>query len=149
MARQSKLVSPSLVADMKAELQSLADKEPGAKGLDEVITELMPLIRGCRDRGHSWKRIADSLSKFHSDLTLGRLKRLAFELDPSLKGNAPSKGSLIPTLDEKESKESNWPPKNPVDDNEPEDSNWPPDEPLPAKPKRNAKNKAIDFEDEL
>ncbi|MEM9137812.1 MAG: hypothetical protein AAGB01_10750 [Cyanobacteria bacterium P01_F01_bin.42] len=101
MVRQSHLVSPSLVADMKAELQSLADTEPGAKDLDDVVSELMPLIRGCRQRGHSWKRIAESLGKFHQDLTISRLKRIAFELDPSLKGSP--KGSAIPEMDSDDS----------------------------------------------
>ena len=59
----SDLVSPSVLADMKAELESLSKTEPGAREFSEVIAELMPLIHGCRDRGHSWVKIADSLKK--------------------------------------------------------------------------------------
>lgn len=121
MARSSKLVSPSLVSEMKAELQSLSEIEPGAKDLDDVVSELMPLIKGCRQRGHSWKRIAESLGKFHQDLTISRLKRLAFEFDPSLKSGAKSTGTLIPEMDKDEAQSK-------------------------AKAK---KQKAIDFEDEL
>ena len=68
----------------------------------------MPLIRGCRDRGHSWKRIAESLKKFHSGISVGKLKKYAFEIDPSLKSTAKQSGkSLIPDLDASDSKDKN------------------------------------------
>ncbi len=96
------LISPSVLAEMKSELESLSKTEPGAREFSEVIAELMPLIRGCRDRGHSWSKIADSLKKFHSGMSVSRLKKYAYELDPSLKSSAKSSNqSLIP---EKESK---------------------------------------------
>ena len=117
MAGQSNLIRPSLVAEMKAELEDLSQTEPGAKDLESVIEELMPLIQGCRDRGHSWKKITESLKKFHSDISVSRLKRIAFTLDPSLKSKSRSTGkSLIPELDiddssEELEEESNWPPE--------------------------------------
>lgn len=77
---------------------------------------------------------------------MSRLKRLAFELDPSLKGNAASKGSLIPTLDAKKPEESNWNSQVSVDDDESEESNW---NPTAVEPTTTSKKKAIDFEDEL
>lgn len=132
MATQSELVSPAILAEMKAELESLSRTEPGAREIAEVVAELMPLIRGCRDRGHSWKRISEALKKFHADLTLSRLKRLAFELDPSLKGNSGSTKSLIPEMDEDEI-----------------NSNGLPDL-AEDKPKSKVKaSKALDFEDDL
>ena len=117
MAGQSNLISPSLIAEMKAELESLSQTEPGAKDLESVISELMPLIQGCRDRGHSWKKITESLKKFHADISISRLKRIAFTLDPSLKSQSRSLGkSLIPELaidDDSDNTEleSNWPPE--------------------------------------
>ena len=117
MAGQSNLISPSLVAEMKAELESLSQTEPGAKDLESVISELMPLIQGCRDRGHSWKKITESLKKFHSNISISRLKRIAFTLDPTLKTQSRSPGqSLIPKLEIDENiddieEESPWPPE--------------------------------------
>ena len=118
----SKLISPNLIAEMKAELEDLSKTEPGAKNLKSVITELLPLIQGCRERGHSWKKISESLQKFHSDLTLSKLKRIAFELEPSLKGSA--KTPAIPKLDDGDVKK--------VDQQ-----------------KSQAKKSVVDFEDEL
>ena len=116
---KSKLVSPSLIADMKAELEGLANTEPGAKDLESVVSELMPLICGCRDRGHSWSKISESLKKYHSELTISRLKRIAFELDPSLKSSPRSQAkSLIPDIQveddldnaDDDSELDSWPP---------------------------------------
>ena len=98
----SKLISPNLIAEMKAELEDLSQTEPGAKDLESVITELLPLIQGCRERGHSWKKISESLQKFHSEITISKLKRIAFELEPSLKGNA--KTPAIPKLSQDDAK---------------------------------------------
>ena len=131
MGNQSELISPSVLAEMKAELESLSKTEPGAREIAEVVAELMPLIQGCRDRGHSWKRIAESLKKFHAGLSVGRLKKYAYELDPSLKSDTKkSSRSLIPEMDEDEG-ESNWPPE-PIEDE-------------PKKKSSSKKSAAVDF----
>ncbi|NJN24451.1 MAG: hypothetical protein HC810_08775 [Acaryochloridaceae cyanobacterium RL_2_7] len=138
MAKQYELVSPAILAEMKAELESLSSTEPGAREISEVVAELMPLIRGCRDRGHSWKRIAESLKKFHSGLSVGRLKKYAYELDPSLKSDAKkSQTSLIPEMDVESE----------VSDDDEEESNWPPlmddDESTKSSKKSVSKEKAL------
>jgi hypothetical protein len=95
MAKKSDLVSPGMVADMRAELQSLVETEPGARELIEVVRELLPLIRGCRDRGHSWNKIAGTLQKSDSRLSIWRLRKLAFELDPTLKGVSGEMSAIL------------------------------------------------------
>jgi hypothetical protein len=101
----SEFVSPSILEALKQELSSLEAMEPGSKPTAEAIAELLPLIKGCRDRGHSWVRIAQSFQKYLPGVTVGTLRKVAFELDPSLKGAvkgvnlAGASESLIPALD--------------------------------------------------
>jgi hypothetical protein len=102
----AEFLKPSLFDALKQELTLLETVEPGSKSVAEVIAELMPLIKGCRDRGHSWNRIALSFQKFIPDLSATTLRRHAYELDPSLKGTVKGvnenggSGSVVPSLDE-------------------------------------------------
>lgn len=106
----SEFVSPSILEALKQELGLLEAMEPGSKPTSEAIAELLPLIKGCRDRGHSWVRIAQSFQKYLPGVTVGTLRKVAFELDPSLKGAvkgvnlAGASESLIPALDGLEDK---------------------------------------------
>jgi hypothetical protein len=103
-------VSPSILEALKQELSLLEAMEPGSKPTAEAIADLLPLIKGCRDRGHSWVRIAQSFQKYLPGVTVGTLRKVAFELDPSLKGAvkgvnlAGASESLIPALDDLEDK---------------------------------------------
>jgi hypothetical protein len=104
----AEFLKPSLFDALKQELTLLETVEPGSKSVAEAITELMPLIKGCRDRGHSWNRIALSFQKFIPDLSATTLRRHAYELDPSLKGTVKGvnengrSGSVLPSLDDDE-----------------------------------------------
>jgi hypothetical protein len=123
----SEFVKPSSFDALKQELALLETVEPGSKSVAEVITELMPLIKGCRDRGHSWNRIALSFQKFIPDLSATTLRRHVYELDPSLKGTVKGvnenggSGSVLPSLkdDEADLEEADlendeWPPSDVV-----------------------------------
>jgi hypothetical protein len=104
----TEFLKPSLFDALKQELTLLETVEPGSKSVSEVIAELMPLIKGCRDRGHSWNRIALSFQKFIPDLSATTLRRHAYELDPSLKGTFKGvnenggSGSVLPSFDDDE-----------------------------------------------
>jgi hypothetical protein len=102
----AEFVKPSSFDALKQELALLETVEPGSKSVAEAIAELMPLIKGCRDRGHSWNRIALSFQKFIPDLSVTTLRRHVYELDPSLKGtvkgvneNGGSR-SVLPSLED-------------------------------------------------
>jgi len=96
MARgaKSQFISPAQLAEIKAELESLSKLEPGAKSVRDAVEELMPIIRGCRARGHSWKRISESFSRVEG-ISSASLRKYAYELNPSLK--EPVKG-IIPKI---------------------------------------------------
>jgi hypothetical protein len=102
----AEFLKPSLFDALKQELALLETVEPGSKSVAEAIAELLPLIKGCRDRGHSWNRIALSFQKFIPDLSATTLRRHAYELDPSLKGTVKGVSenggseSVLPSLDE-------------------------------------------------
>jgi hypothetical protein len=104
----SEFVKPSSFDALKQELALLETVEPGSKSVAEAISELMPLIKGCRDRGHSWNRIALSFQKFIPDLSATTLRRHVYELDPSLKGTVKGvnenggSGSVLPSLEDDE-----------------------------------------------
>jgi hypothetical protein len=104
----AEFLKPSLFDALKQELTLLETVEPGSKSVAEAIAELMPLIKGCRDRGHSWNRIALSFQKFIPDLSATTLRRHVYELDPSLKGTVKGVNenggseSVLPSLDEDE-----------------------------------------------
>ncbi|MGA7934549.1 MAG: hypothetical protein WCA35_13455 [Kovacikia sp.] len=109
MDAASEFVKPSSFDALRLELTQLESVEPGSKSVAEAISDLMPLIKGCRDRGHSWNRIALSFQKFIPDLSATTLRRHVYELDPSLKGTVKGvnenggSGSVLPSLDEDES----------------------------------------------
>lgn len=88
----SQFISPAQLAEIKAELQGLSKLEPGAKTVQDAVKELIPIIRGCRVRGHSWKRISESFSRVEG-ISAASLRKYAYELDPSLK--KPVKG-IVP-----------------------------------------------------
>jgi hypothetical protein len=102
----AEFLKPSLFDALKQELALLETVEPGSKSVAEAIAELLPLIKGCRDRGHSWNRIALSFQKFIPDLSATTLRRHVYELDPSLKGTVKGVNenggseSVLPSLDE-------------------------------------------------
>jgi hypothetical protein len=108
MDAASEFVKPSSFDALRLELVQLESVEPGSKSVAEAISELMPLVKGCRDRGHSWNRIALSFQKFIPDLSATTLRRHVYELDPSLKGTVKGvnenggSGSVLPSLDENE-----------------------------------------------
>ncbi|UJB73452.1 hypothetical protein HRE53_33100 (plasmid) [Acaryochloris sp. 'Moss Beach'] len=89
---KAQFISPAQLAEIKAELEGLSKLEPGAKTIRDAVEELMPIIRGCRARGHSWKRISESFSRVQG-ISSASLRKYAFELDPSLK--EPVKG-IVP-----------------------------------------------------
>lgn len=116
----AEFLKPSLFDALKQELALLETVEPGSKSVAEAIAELMPLIRGCRDRGHSWNRIALSFQKFIPDLSATTLRRHVYELDPSLKGTVKGvsenggSGSVLPSFDEdvdEVEEDDDWPPR--------------------------------------
>lgn len=146
---KSEVISPAVFAEMQAELKDLSETEPGARDIVEVVRDLLPLIRGCRDRGHSWKRISESLQKYHSGLSTGRLRKYAYELDPSLKGGSSgSRKSLIPDMEESDSSQVSLLDEM-NDEMEESGSDWPPTLPekeSESKTKSGAKKKAaVDF----
>lgn len=81
---KAQFISPAQLAEIKAELEGLSKLEPGAKSIRDAVEELMPIIRGCRARGHSWKRISESFSRVEG-ISSASLRKYAYELDPSLK----------------------------------------------------------------
>jgi hypothetical protein len=123
----AEFLKPSLFDALKQELTQLETVEPGSKSMAEAIAELLPLIKGCRDRGHSWNRICLSFQKYVPDITVGMLRKYAFEFDPSLKGTGKASNesvreqSLIPTLESQDLDEG-------VEDaqEDEEDEVWPP-----------------------
>ena len=107
----SDFLKPSLFDALKQDLTQLKTVEPGSRSIAEAVAELMPLIKGCRDRGHSWSRIALSFQKYLPGLTVGTLRKYAFEADPSLKGSPKLTSestvteSALPGLDNEETEE--------------------------------------------
>lgn len=81
---KAQFISPAQLAEIKAELEGLSKLEPGAKTVRDAVEELMPIIRGCRARGHSWKRISESFNRVEG-ISSASLRKYAYELDPSLK----------------------------------------------------------------
>ncbi len=125
-------LKPSLFDALKQELLDLEKVEPGSRTTKEVIQELLPLIKGCRARGHSWQRITGSFQKYLPGLTIGTLRKLAYELEPALKGTAKgvnstqATSSAVPEFEEEEDEISEteddvWPPADVEDNQEDED----------------------------
>ncbi len=112
----SEFLKPSLFDALKQDLVLLEAIEPGSRSARETIKDLLPLIKGCRDRGHSWQRITGLFQKYLPGLTVGTLRKVAYELDPALKGTvkginlAQPSESIVPVLDQEdeESEETDW-----------------------------------------
>ena len=126
----AEFVKPGLLDALKQELALLETVEPGSKSVGEAIAELLPLIKGCRDRGHSWSRISLSIQKFIPGVSAASLRRYVYDLDPSLKGTVKGVSadgvvsSVVPTLDEDDAvseEDDSWPPSSPVVEDEDED----------------------------
>jgi hypothetical protein len=103
------------IQGLRKELELATQLEPGSQNFAEVIEEMMPLVKGCRDKGHSWEYIAKIFQKWLPGLTPFILRKHVFELDPSLKGTVKgvnlqeSSESLVPALEEEENNsESVW-----------------------------------------
>ena len=96
------------IQGLRKELEIATQLDPGSQNFAEVIEEMMPLVKGCRDKGHSWEYIAKIFQKWLPGLTASVLRKHVFELDPSLKGMVKgvnlqeSSESLVPALDEEE-----------------------------------------------
>ncbi|NJN37944.1 MAG: hypothetical protein HC790_03155 [Acaryochloridaceae cyanobacterium CSU_3_4] len=99
--------SPAQLADLKSELNQLSQVEPGSQSVRDTIEGLMPLIQGCRKRGHSWKRIAGSFQRIGEGVSASQLRRYAYEFDPSLKKES--------NVSKPKQKSTDWPP---MDDDE-------------------------------
>jgi hypothetical protein len=105
---QTGFINPSQLSELMKDLEQLQSMDPGALEQTEAIEKMLPIIRGCRDRGHSWNRITQVLQKQLPGLTSATLRRVVFQLDPTLKGS--KKGvkiegkskSLVPEWDEDE-----------------------------------------------
>jgi hypothetical protein len=105
---QTGFINPAQLSELMKDLEQLQSMDPGALEQTEAIEKMLPIIRGCRDRGHSWNRIIQVLQKQLPGLTSATLRRVVFQLDPSLKGS--KKGvklegkseSLVPEWDEDE-----------------------------------------------
>ncbi|MGA7931966.1 MAG: hypothetical protein WCA35_00150 [Kovacikia sp.] len=123
----AEFLKPSSFDALKLELSQLESVEPGSKSVAEAIQELMPLIKGCRDRGHSWNRICLSFQKFVPEMTVGTLRKYAFEFDPSLKGALKGSNestevqSVIPNLENQDEDFEN-------EQDDEQDDGWPPSE---------------------
>jgi hypothetical protein len=160
---RSKFLKPSLFEALKQDLTDLQSVEPGSRTPKEVIEELMPLIQGSRDRGHSWQRIAGFFQKYLPDLTVGSLRKIAFELDPSLKGTvkgvspAQASSSVLPDFqgndNEDESEDADedediedsddedvWPPPSPVVDEDEDEETESEEEEISITPGRRVKS---------
>ena len=111
---KAQFISPAQLAEIKAELEGLSKLEPGAKSVRDAVEELMPIIRGCRARGHSWKRISESFSRVQG-ISSASLRKYAFELDPSLKepvkGIVPKAKKVSKSVATPKSKPPSEPPK--------------------------------------
>jgi hypothetical protein len=103
---QPEFISPAQLNELMKDLEQLQSMDPGALERSEAIEKMLPMVRGCRDRGHSWNRITQILKKQLPGLTSATLRRVVFQLDPSLKVSKKGvqlngkSGSLIPELDE-------------------------------------------------
>ena len=82
--------------NLKQKLMKLQAIETNERTTAEVMAEMMPLVKGCRKRGHSWKRIALLFQEEVPGITVAKLRKYAFEADPSLKDSSKStKESIV------------------------------------------------------
>lgn len=97
-------------AFLEQRLEKFSQIDAGAKSHKSTITRLMPLIRGCRDKGHSWAFIAGIFQERYPGLSPALLRKVVYEINPSLKGStngsksSPKSDSLIPELEDEKSK---------------------------------------------
>jgi hypothetical protein len=95
---------------LEQRLEKFTKIDSKAKSHRSTINRLMPLIRGCRDKGHSWEFIAGIFQERYPGLSAALLRKVVYEIDPSLKASVKKKGdaqkveSLIPELDEENDK---------------------------------------------
>jgi hypothetical protein len=90
---------------LEERLEKFSKIDSKAKSHRSTITRLMPLIRGCRDKGHSWEFIAGIFQERYPGLSTALLRKVVYEIEPSLKPSVGKKvvhkvESLIPDLDE-------------------------------------------------
>jgi hypothetical protein len=93
-------------AFLEQRLEKFTKINSKAKSHRSTITRLMPLIRGCRDKGHSWEFIAGIFQERYPGLSAALLRKVVYEIDPSLKASVNRKDAahkvepLIPEMDE-------------------------------------------------
>jgi hypothetical protein len=90
---------------LEQRLEKFSKIDSKAKSHRSTITRLMPLIRGCRDKGHSWEFIAGIFQERYPGLSAALLRKVVYEIEPSLKPSIGKKTvhelePLIPELDE-------------------------------------------------
>ncbi|NJN37982.1 MAG: hypothetical protein HC790_03410 [Acaryochloridaceae cyanobacterium CSU_3_4] len=90
---------------LEQRLEKFSKIDSKAKSHRSTITRLMPLIRGCRDKGHSWEFIAGIFQERYPGLSAALLRKVVYEIEPSLKPSSAKKAvhqveSLIPELEE-------------------------------------------------
>lgn len=90
---------------LEERLEKFSKIDSKAKSHRSTITRLMPLIRGCRDKGHSWEFIAGIFQERYPGLSAALLRKVVYEIEPTLKPSVGKKivhqvESLIPELDE-------------------------------------------------
>ena len=84
-------ISPQSFEALSQELELIATSPPGSRIVTEAISELLPLIRSCRQRGHTWEAITKVFQGRIPNLTTTAFRKSVLELDPSLKGSPPKK----------------------------------------------------------
>lgn len=94
---------------LEERLEKFSKIDSKAKSHRNTITRLIPLIRGCRDKGHSWDFIAGIFQERYPGLSAALLRKVVYEIEPSLKPSIGKKAvhqpeSLIPALDDDELK---------------------------------------------
>lgn len=84
-------IRPQDMQALRHDLEMTAKRPPGSKTIAQAISDLLPLIRDCRQHGHTWDAIAKTFQKHIPNLTTAALRKTVWELDPSLKGSPPKK----------------------------------------------------------
>jgi hypothetical protein len=102
-------ISPQNIQALRQELEMTAKLPPGSKTIAQAISELLPLIGGCRKRGHTWEAIAKTIQKHIPNLSAVALRKMVWEFDPSLKGSAPKKTVPEPAVAEVSQKSDDRP----------------------------------------
>jgi hypothetical protein len=82
-------IRPQHFEALRHDLELAANCPPGSRTVTQAILELLPSIRVCRERGHTWEALAKAFQKHLPNLTTATLRKTAWELDPTLDGSAP------------------------------------------------------------